>query len=681
MRKFAILILLIFLVGIWPAYATNDIAAYDLKLEDLLEASVSGASKKSLTQVSLASKKSQSLTTTAAATYVISNDDIKRSGATNLPDVLRLAPGLDVARIDANKWAVSARGFNGRFANKLLVLIDGRTIYNPTFSGVYWENQDVLLEDIDRIEIIRGPGAALWGANAVNGVINVITKHSADTQKLQVTAGGGNEEQGFGSLRYGTELGRDTTARAYVKGFNRGDYRHLDGTNSNDNWAQVQGGFRLDSMWTEHDAVTVLGDMFQSNINQSSTLLNLTPPDYADIVHEKIYASGANLLGRLQHILSPSSDFTLQAFYSLYKRNEIIDHQTRHTFDIDFQHHFSWLDWHDVIWGFNYRFMDVSNQATRLDSVSFSPSTRNDQYFSIFMQDEMTLIDNRLWLTLGSKFEHNDYSGFEYQPTARLMWSPIKEHYLWTAISRAVRTPSALDANVNYAISVLPPKSQQNPTPFPARAILNGSTDFKAEELLAYEFGYRTHAIKSVSIDVTGFYNQYKSLRSSGDGQLSFNGTALEQIFHFTNQDTGEIYGFEASTTWQMLENWRWDFNYSFLKTHLNFLNYRGDGISPQHKLSLHSAITPYKSVNFDVWFRYTDRSSPIFTGDNSGVYSIPDFFNMDIRLAWKVNSHIELSLTGQNLLNNRHLEYVQESFTAPTEIDRSIYGKIVWQY
>lgn len=682
-----ILILSIVLFSVTSSVFAEEGVAYDLNLEDLLNTPVSSTSKKAHTQVSLASKKSQSLTTTAAATYVISNEDIKRSGATSLPDALRMAPGLDVARIDSNKWAVSARGFNGRFANKLLVLIDGRSIYNPSFSGVYWENQDVVLEDVDRIEIIRGPGAALWGANAVNGVINVITKHSADTQNIQLTAGGGNQEQGFGSLSYGAELGQDTTARAYVKGFNRGDYNHLDGSNAHDKWNQVQGGFRVDSMWTVNDAVTILGNIFESNTHQSTNLDNLNPPEYTEIIHEKMYASGANILGRLQHTLSATSDFTVQASYNLYKRNEIIDHQIRHTYDIDFQHHFSWKDWHDIIWGLNYRFMDVSNIGTRPEVFEFTRLKRNDQYFSAFAQDELSLIDDSLWLTLGLKLEHNDYSGFEFQPTARLMWSPIREHYLWTAISRAVRTPATIDENLRFASVVAPPKSATNPTPFPVQVVITGNSDFKAEELLAYEIGYRTNSFKSVSLDFTAFYNDYESLRGFSEIDLTFNGSALQKPLLFGNKGYGNSVGFETSTVWQMLHNWRWELNYSFLKTHFYESGLYQEMTPPQHKISLRSSLDPLPSVNVDFWLRYIGQSTVQYSnsltvnGNPNGNFPISGYLTLDARVAWKVNNAIELSLVGQNLLDNRHLEYLQETFTTPTEIDRSVYGKIVWRY
>jgi iron complex outermembrane receptor protein len=288
------------------ASAEEQNEALGLSVEELLN-----------TKVTSVAKKAQSLNDAAAAAFVISNEDIKRAGVTNIPDALRLAPGLDVARIDSNKWAVSSRGFNSRFANKLLVLIDGRSAYTRTFSGVYWENQDVMMEDVDRIEVIRGPGATLWGANAVNGVINIITKHSSKTQGGSLNVGGGTQERDFASFRYGTKLGEDTTARAYVKGFNRASNTHVSGGNANDSWDEVQGGFRLDSQLNTQDTLKFQGDIYHNNINQASVFPQKTPP-FVLAQKNKLDAYGGNILGRYQHTISPTSDYALQFLRHLY---------------------------------------------------------------------------------------------------------------------------------------------------------------------------------------------------------------------------------------------------------------------------------------------------------------------------------------------------------------------------
>ncbi|NOQ16202.1 MAG: TonB-dependent receptor [Methyloprofundus sp.] len=648
------------------AHAAQD-ELLDLSVEDLLNVEVISVSKKA-----------KSLNDSPAAIFVISQDDIQRIGATSIPEALRLAPGIDVARIDANKWAVSARGFNGRFVSKLLVLIDGRNAYTRAFAGVYWENQDVMLEDVERIEVIRGPGATLWGANAVNGVINIITKHSADTQGGLLVAGAGNQEQGFGAFRYGGELNENTTARAYVKGFKNNENTNESGSGAEDDWGKVQTGFRMDSQATPNDAITFQGDAYYSNINQYTTIPQTTAP-YQNSFNEHIESFGGNLLVRHQHTFSSTSDYSLQVFYDFYDRDEFYLKETRHTIDIDFQHRFALLGWNDVVWGLGYRYNHDDFRSSNI--ALLQPSSRNDQLFSAFIQDEITLIDNTLWLTLGSKFEYNDYSGFEAQPTARLMWALHHQHRLWAGISRAVRTPSRAEQDMDLLQRVVAPQ----PLPFfpyvsPATEVmLNGNEQYNSEEVLSYEIGYRTTLIDNVSIDITAFYNNYSKLRSVDIGSLSFNGSNLVLPLQFNNDNSAQTYGFEIATVWQMLNWWRWDANYSLLKMDFNSDDAAAQiGISPQQQVSLRSAVSPLDNVDIDVFFRYVDSTSTV--GALGAV--IKDYVSMDIRLAWRPVSNLELSLVGQNLLAAHHLEYQQESaFTTQTEINRGVYGKLAWHF
>ena len=648
------------------------------KQDELLELSVEDLLNVEVISVS---KKAKSLNDSPAAIYVISQDDIKRIGATSIPEALRLAPGLDVARIDANKWAISARGFNGRFANKLLVLIDGRSIYTRAFSGVYWENQDVMLEDVERIEVIRGPGATLWGANAVNGVINIITKHSADTQGGLLVGGGGTEEQGFGAFRYGGQINQDTTARAYVKGFKRDENSHEAGGEAGDDWDKVQGGFRMDSQLTAQDNLTIQGDAYRSEINQNTTTARVFAP-YQATFNEKIDTFGGNLLMRHQHTFSSTSDYSLQASYEFYERDEDYLKENRHVVDIDFQHRFALLGWNDLIWGGGYRynhddsFISSSNTINELTSTS-----RNDQLFSAFVQDEVTLIDDTLWFTVGSKFEHNDYSGFEVQPTARLMWQPHYQHRLWGAVSRAVRTPSRLESGIRFLASVIPPQPQQALGVSPVAIIFDGSAGYDSEQVISYELGYRTTVIENVSIDVTAFYNDYSDLRSAKTAIPVFNPLTgvLEVSNVFNNKIKAQTYGFEIASVWQMLDWWRWDANYSLLKTDFNSL---GDedtiGFSTQQRISLRSAMSPMQTIDVDLLFRYVDSNK---AAGFSGSTIIDAYVSLDVRLAWRPVDGIELSLLGQNLLAGQHQEYRQETFTTSTEIDRGMYGKLTWQF
>ncbi|MCK9606844.1 MAG: TonB-dependent receptor [Methylomonas sp.] len=653
--------------------------ALNLSVEDLLNVEVTSVAKKA-----------QSLNDAAAAIFVISNEDIKRTGVTNIPDALRLAPGLDIAKINANQWAVSSRGFNGRFANKLLVLVDGRNAYARSFSGVYWENQDVMMEDIDRIEVIRGPGAALWGANAVNGVINIITKNSAETLGGLVTGGGGNQEKGFGSLRYGVKLGEDTSARAYVKGFDRNQNTLQSGGKAGDNWDKVQGGFRLDSQLNTQDTLTVQGDVYRATINQFAYFPQISAP-YQTTGNISNQDVGGNLLGRFQHTFSPTSDYSLQFFYDAYKHQEAMFTDSRNTLDLQFQHRFGLLDWHEIIWGGAYNYGHdqlVGNQPQNGSAaiINLNPARINDQLASGFIQDEMTLIDNKLWLTIGSRFEHNDYSGFEGQPSAKVMWAPHNQHRLWAGVSRAVRTPSRAERYGSVLTGVVPPQQAAPPllcppacTP-PVGIVAQGNTRYQSEEVIAYEAGYRTTFSKSVSLDVTGFYNVYRDLRFAEEGTPSFNGTSATQPLNFTNQLGGRTYGVEIATIWQMLNWWRWDVNYSWLHTHINpnAIGAPQTNISPQQRVSLRGVLSPWNDIDLDFWFRYVDSN---FSVGSLGENTIKNYVTLDLRAAWRPIKDVELSVVGQNLLQQSHLEYISENQTFPTLIVRGLYGKISWNF
>ncbi|PPD03083.1 MAG: TonB-dependent receptor [Methylobacter sp.] len=656
-----------FLLGLLAStqtFAADSEKVLNLSVEELLNVKVTSVSKKA-----------QALNDAAAAVFVISNEDIKRAGATTIPDALRLAPGLDVAKIDANKWAVSARGFNGRFANKLLVLIDGRNAYTRTFAGVYWEAQDVLMEDIDRIEVIRGPGGTLWGANAVNGVINIITKHTSNTQGGLVAAGGGDQEQGFGGFRYGGKLAEDTTGRVYVKGFKREQNSYSNGQPSGDQWDKVQGGFRVDSRLNAQDELTVQGDLYQANINQNVVIPQLSQP-FSSLVNDKAFANGGNLLSKWQRTLSPTSSYTLQAYYDYYNRDDAVIKEARNTLDLDFQHRFALADRHDFIWGLGYQYSLDNVLSSPVFQVD--PKSRGTQLFSSFIQDEIAVIRDTLWFTIGSKFEHNDFSGFELQPSARFLWAPHSQHRFWASVSRAVRTPSRGEENFTTLVNVTRPQQTQAGFIPPVAAFVNNSPAFSTEHLLAYELGYRTTAIDSVSLDLTLFYNNYDSVRSVSQVGLT-PGFPIVVNSELTNEYSPKTYGAEVAVVWQMLDWWRWDANYSYLRTDLSGAPFNQLAVSPQQRFSLRSSLSPWRNIDFDAWLRYVDPNSTI---SSTGAVTIPAYTTLDLRVAWRPEvKGLELSVTGQNLLEDRHLEYLQESFTLPTAVNRGVYGKIAWEF
>ncbi len=642
----------------------DDQQIVDLSIEDLLNV-----------KVTTASKKAQILSDTSAAVFVINHEDIKRSGATSIPEVLRLAPGVDVARINNRKWAVTIRGFNGSLANKLLVMIDGRSVYSPDASGVYWDAQDVMLEDVERIEVIRGPGATLWGANAVNGVINIITQHAEDTQGGLLNAGGGSQELGFGSVRYGAKLADETFARAYFKGFLRDEYTLPKNDSSQDNWQQVQGGFRVDSLISTQDTLSMQGNIYRGEMNQTLQSQAAGAP-----FQTPVDTSGWNLTSRLHHAFSSTADYSLQFFYNHEQRDEFVVNNRRDTVNIDFQNTFSLGNRHNVIWGLGYRYS--SDHFEDVPILTIKPNSRETNLYNLFAQDDIVLIEKYLSVTLGSRLEHNDYTGFEVQPTARLLWTPKAGHKAWASISRAVRTPSRIEDNGKLNIRTLDANSTQNSLPLPLNVTLNGNPAYKAEQLLSYELGYRVAITPKASLDITAFYNDYHTLRSSNTGAPSYDNGQIEIPIVFNNRSYGHTYGVEVAQVWQMLDWWRWDLSYGFLDTKLYNIDHYQAAISPKHKVSLRASLTPINKVNLDFWLRYSDAAQAVNPlSYNALTSTINEYVTMDIRLAWQAHEKVELSITGQNLLESGHLEYIDESYALHTPIQRSVYAKVSWRF
>jgi iron complex outermembrane receptor protein len=642
-------------VLLWPQpYALGGTVDYsDLSIEELMAVEVTSVSKKS-----------QSLSDSATAVFVITNKDLKRSGVTTIPDALRMVPGVNVGAIDSNKWAVTSRGNNGRFADKLLVLIDGREVYTPTFSGVYWEVQDMMLDDVDRIEVIRGPGATIWGANAVNGVINIISKSAEQTQGGLVNLGGGDHEKAFVEGRYGMALSETTHLRMYGKYFDRDEYTFEAGGDAGDDWDMVRSGFRLDSQVTGADLVTVHGDIYSGNISQDFDLSMVTPP-YSKVTSDEGDVSGGNVTALWKRTLAPDSSFSVQIYYDSTLRDELIEKEERDSFDIEFQHQFGMGEHNAIIWGMHYHY--TSDDFSLSDvSIQLNPDHRQDDLYSAFLQDEITLIPEKLWFTLGSKFEHNDYSGYEVQPSARILWSPQSQHKIWAAVSRAVKTPSRADSDIYILTSVVPPDPPAGSF-FPMAITLSGNKDLDAEDLIAYEFGYRFFPVPSLSLDLATYYNDYDNLRSVETGALSFDHLPayIEIPMAFDNKKSGHTYGAELAAAWQALEQSKLSLAYTYHYSNI-------DETSPRHQVSLRSETNLPGNVDVDLWLRYVDNIT-----ESARHYSVDEYITLDMRLAWRPQDRIELSLVGQNILDSEHLEYVHEGYTPPTEIGRSFYGKV----
>jgi len=632
-------------------------------------------------QVTSVSKHTQKVADAAAAIFVITQEDIRRSGATSIPEALRLVPGLEVARIDQNKWAIGSRGFNGRFDNKLLVLIDGRSVYTPLFSGVYWNVEDVMLEDVDRIEVIRGPGATLWGANAVDGVINVITKKAKSTQSAVVTAGAGTEERAAGGVRYGGKLGDNTYYRAYTKYFDWGPSAYPSGMTAHDGWDALRGGFRAD--WTPAGAnsLTLQGDIYRTRFDETLTVASLSAP-YSNTFPNDGKYSGGNILGRWNHA-SEGSSMSLQMYYD---NTTITDHSLfgdhQNILDIDFQHGFHVGDSQQFVWGVGYRSIRDKNDASF--TVSLQPNQVTLNQFSTFIQDEISLADNRLQITLGSKFERNEFTGFEIEPNARLLWNLTPNQSIWTAVSRAVRTPALTEEGLRLNSQVIPPGTPANPTPLPAVVAVFGSQQFNSEDLLAYELGYRVQATSSVSLDIATFYNNYSNLRSAEPGAPFVEGspapTDIVIPFVAGNKMSGGTYGVELFADWKVIPKWRLVGSYSYLQMDIHKNRDSQDptpdnpnGSSPRHQWYLRSSIDLPKHFEQDTTLRFVDQLPGL---------NVPSYYSLDAHLGWRPVTKLEISIGGQNLLNNWHFEFMPDFVnTSPTVVKRSIFGSITWKF
>ena len=595
-------------------------------------------------QVTSVSKRPERLSRTASAIQVITQEDIRRAGASSLAEALRLASNLQVAQVDSRQWAISARGFNSTTANKLLVLIDGRTVYTPLFSGVFWDVQEVPLADIDRIEVISGPGATLWGSNAVNGVINVITKGVKDTQGLLLTGGGGNEQRGFGTVRYGAALGSTVRARLYGRGFGRAASALPSGAESADDWHLWQGGFRMDWDAATANQVTLQGDLYDGRIGQ--------PSPAADIA-----VSGGNVMAKWSHTISEKSSLAAQLYYDRTHRNipgtfgEDLD-----TYDVELQHATRLGARHDLVWGLGYRL--INDRVVNTAALAFLPAHVARQWFTGFIQDEIALVPNRLHLALGSKIEHNDYVGFEIQPSGRVNWRLSPSGTLWAAVSRALRSPSRIDRE--FFVPAQPPY------------FLAGGPGFHSEEELAYELGFRRQQ-GTLALSVATFYSRYHGLRSLEQT----NPPAATPIVIGNGQD-GESYGAELATDYRVTDRWRLRAGYTELRVHIwpnpgSTDQSRGasESHTPERQFFLQSSLDLPADLRFDAGLRAIDDITN---------QQVPGYGELNAKLSWQPMPALELSLVGQNLLHRRHVEFGAPGATR-RELERGVYGAVAWRF
>lgn len=630
------------------AQETGDVASSDspdgeldlteLSLEELMNVDV---------EVTSVAKRPTRITAAPAAVTVITGEELRRAGVTTIPEALRLVPGLAVGRVNSNTWAVTSRGFNGQFANKLLVLIDGRSVYTPLFSGVYWDVQDLLIEDIERIEVIRGPGAALWGANAVNGVINIITRSAREGQGALVSAVAGTEERAILGASFTTALAESAWLRVWSKWADHEGGRAASGAGEEDDWSQGRAGFRADGELSKHAAWTLTGDAYRGGFDGTGVTRSPVPP-FTSTVDVDGFVRGEHLLGRVTRSFAGGSDLSFQAWFDSYRRETVGIFQKVDTLDVDFDHRLRLGERDALLWGAGYRRFSTKLRGTF--DVELGDDDRTDDLFSAFVQEEHAFLDGALALTVGSKFEHNDFTGFEAQPNVRLAWTPAESQTFWASVARSVRTPSIAEDDANVNFDVMPGA--------PATVIrVVGNRDMSAERLVAWEAGWRVQPAQNLSFDLATFVNDYQDLQSLEPGAPFFDGTAIVVPLQFANGLEGRTWGVEAASQWIATPDWTLRGSYSFLAAAIERDSDSADAENvttfeesfPSHQASLRSAWDLGNAFELDLGLFFVDE---VPSADAE------DYLRADVRLGWRPDSANELSLIVHGLLHHREREF-----------------------
>lgn len=622
-------------------------------------------------EVTSVSRKQENLYTAPAAVFVITAEDIRRRGFSSIPEALAMAPGVQVRAIDGNKWSIGVRGHSGIYSNKLLVQIDGRSIYTPTFSGVYWDQHQIPMLDIERIEVIRGSGATLWGANAVNGIINIITKHASDSQGANVVATLGNQDDGSVSIRYGDKVNESTFVRINAQRTEADSNSRYDGlSDANDSTTNRSLHFRLDSELSETDSIELSAGLNDNKTQQTISVLNLPPPSFFSINNQdQVDLTSFYLKGNWKHLHQNGAISDLQVVLDNYDRKELYLEQDLTTFDLDYQLTLPAIGNHNIILGMGYRQIDTDYQNSY--AVSILPDNSDLDLYSFFAQDELIIIPERLSLTFGSKFEHHDFTGWEVQPNIRIAYTPSPGHFTWGAISKAARTPSIAERGSNIQGGLI----------FPATTWVLGNEETDSENVISYELGYRYFSSNLHTIDVAFFYNDY-------DDYLSF-----EQInpitFQMGNKLSGKSYGLELTSVWQPSASLQFAASYSYLDVEMEADNDSMDPLSvgvlnnsfAKNIVKLHSAWDINQQWSLDASIYYYDE---IRIPSNYALFtnlSVDEVITTNARLSWRMNHDIELAIKANNIFDSKTLESVGESLSTPTEIDRSIVLSVNWDF
>lgn len=628
-------------------------------------------------QVTSVSRRSEPLSRAAAAISVITQEDIRRSGATSIPELLRMVPGMEVAQMDSSTWAISARGFNTQYATFMLVLVDGRTVYDPSFNGVRWDVQDTALEDIDRIEVICGPGAALWGQNAVNGVINITTKKASETQGGLLSVAAGNLQTANATVRWGGTAGSKGHYRIFGKYFNLQEQDLASGARASDGWYNRRMGFRGDWDLSDRDSFTVLGGGYLGlERHLENQILSLLPP-IQQAATNPVHTNGFDVLMRWQRTFSTRSDMMLQAYQNHTDWRDPNIGERRNTGDIEFQQHVAVKNRHDLIWGLGLR--HTVGYTSGNFHINFTPRVDRNTTVSLFAQHQMTLLPGRLYFISGARFTYDDYTGPEIQPDGRLLWTPRANHSFWLALSRPISEPAFSSSSVRYSQSVSP-----GPGGVPILAAVLGSPTIGDENTLSVQGGYRGRLSQRLSLSAAGFYSRYKGVRSGNLGtpflETDPPPAHLVLPLYLQNSIRGQTHGLELSANWQVRSRLRFAASYTLLS-----INLRNDlssgavsatstaGTSPQNQFQIHSYVSLPRQWEWDTSLYQIGR----LPTDN-----IPAYTRVDTRLGWRFAESASLSLAGKNLLQPRHFEFGPSTGTInAVQIKRSGYVKLTWTF
>ncbi len=625
-------------------------------------------------QVTTASKEAQNLSQVPAAIYVITADQIRRSTATSIPELLRVVPGVQVAQIAPSQWSVSIRGMGGRFSNKLLVLMDGRTVYSPTFSGVYWDAQDINLSLIERIEVIRGPGGSLWGTNAVNGIINIITKTAAKTGGTTVSVRSSTTSPYQLSVTHGGEI-KNGAFRVDAQAFKQSSVDTISGTDGHNDWSDLSGGFRTD--WTTgENAFSFSGHANSSHQGSQFGFPTLTAP-YINISDQRFTTSEYSMIGKWEKTAGTNKGGSLQLSFDHYDRMMPEAQDRRTTFTADAQRPFTISPQNHMIVGAGYQISEL--HAISSDYVSITPEKKTTELYSALIHDEQDLGRNAKF-SIGTKLEHNDFTGWEYQPSARLTYSPNDKQTFWGALSRAVRTPATSEENTNVFLAASPTMLG-----VPAKIVLAGNPDFDSEIVEAGELGWRASTSKSNFVDVATFYNHYTNLRGGTITGTTFESSPFPYVLETiqqTNSYSAVTAGVELATHYEATRNWHLDGSYAYYTEsyHLSSsgggalgAGAAGDNYAPRHQFSVQSKLDLGNKWEFDL--------ASYFVGALEGQPVIPAYARLDLRLGWKPSAKTEFSFGVTNLTNTTHAETTDSLFVETARLRRSAYVKVDFHF